>query len=55
MQGHWNITELDVPHPATIRFLRARSSEIAGVFELAQHPPHSVPAHSLARSRALLQ
>ncbi len=55
MQGYWSITELDVPRPPTIRFLRARSSEISGVLELAQHPPHPVPADSLIRPRALLQ
>jgi len=55
MQGHWSITELDVPRPSTIWFLRARSSEISGVLELAQHPPHPVSAHAFLRTRALLQ
>ncbi len=55
MQGHWSITELDSPRPSTITFFGARSSEISGVLEFAQHPPHPIPAHSLPRSRSLLQ
>jgi hypothetical protein len=50
-----SIGELDSPRPSTVTFLRARSSEISGILEFAQHSPHSVPAYAFTWTRATLQ